>query len=417
MRRERAGWESGGESEGAQGTTPAPTRFSPMGCKAHGATSIPGGTYTPSSGSALPAPYPKSPRAPCSLRFPNAPNPARGSWQTGHREVSPLPGICGRATRLILSFPTGTRGRAIRKPDCLGAIKPGESGGRLAPTRTVPLHRIDMQRPICCPWGAPGARLGFPLLILEPSPPNLVVFFLGFGSYKGSFTMLLPKEEGFGSPLFLCLPGHGWEPLGDPKSQDKPCQDEAQPQSSAPHLGCPAARRMDPAFVGFVPVVSTGHWSRLFQGLPGASVQGTTALPPSLSCSQLGTQKHASSLPKHSIPYTPTASQPYRLLFSPSERGPRAGAAGHAQHPAPFPSTQALSPVTPSRRCPVAPVQAPAPSPFPQPLYQGPPTHSSSVPLQRGSLEQPQPQNCDFPRCRITNRIRAGLPRSARCAG
>lgn len=229
--------------------------------------------------------------------------------------------------------------------------------------------------------------------------------------------MLLPKEEGFGSPLFLCLPGHGWEPLGDPKSQDKPCQDEAQPQSSAPHLGCPAARRMDPAFVGFVPVVSTGHWSRLFQGLPGASVQGTTALPPSLSCSQLGTQKHASLLPKHSVPYTPTASQPYRLLFSPSERGPHAGAAGHAQHPAPFPSTQALSPVTPSRRCPVAPVQAPAPSPFPQPLYQGPPTHSSSVPLQRGSLEQPQPQNCDFPRCRITNRIRAGLPRSARCAG
>lgn len=151
------GGNRGGKSEGAQGTTPAPTRFSPMGCKAHGATSIPGGTYTPSSGSALPAPYPKSPRAPCSLCFPNAPNPARGSWQTGHREVSPLPGICGRATRLILSFPTGTRGRAIRKPDCLGAIKPGESGGRLAPTRTVPLHRIDMQRPICCPWGAPGA--------------------------------------------------------------------------------------------------------------------------------------------------------------------------------------------------------------------------------------------------------------------
>lgn len=169
----------GGESEGAQGTTPAPNSFSPTGCEAHGATSIPGGTRTPSSGSALPPPYPKSPRAPCSPRFPNAPNPARGSWQTGRREVSPLPGICGRATRLIPSFPTGTRVRAIRKPDCLGAIKPGESGGRLAPTRTVPLHRIDMQRPICCPWGAPGARLSFPLLILEPSPPNLVVFLGG----------------------------------------------------------------------------------------------------------------------------------------------------------------------------------------------------------------------------------------------
>lgn len=179
--------------------------------------------------------------------------------------------------------------------------------------------------------------------------------------------MLLPKEEGFGSPLFLCLPGHGWEPLGDPKSQDEPCRDEAQPRSSAPHLGCPAARRMDPAFVGFVPVVSIGHWSWLFQGLPGAGVQGTTALPPSPSCSRLYAQKHVSLLPKHHISYTPTASQPHRLLFSPSQRGPGVGAAGHTQHPAPFPST--LSPVTPSRRCPMAPelghqLQAHFPSPY-----------------------------------------------------
>lgn len=206
----------GGESEGAQGTTPAPTRFSPMGCKAHGATSIPGGTYTPSSGSALPAPYPKSPRAPCSLCFPNAPNPARGSWQTGHREVSPLPGICGRATRLILSFPTGTRGRAIRKPDCLGAIKPGESGGRLAPTRTVPLHRIDMQRPICCPWGAPGARLGFPLLILEPSPPNLVGFFWDLAPTKAASPCCCRRKRDLVLPCSSACLGTAGSPLETP---------------------------------------------------------------------------------------------------------------------------------------------------------------------------------------------------------